>query len=204
MAVNPAPTGTPVTASAGEVGCLGIAVGPGTSVGPGDQCGSRGDQCGCPGHRRPVYARVSRQHGSGHLVEQLGRCGSSGVVHGPWIDRERGRESPTGRRCVLATRVGKHFSTGWCVRKSRMVSGKEWSALESPRSEIRARQRESFAERKVFTEVQHTDPHGIRRRICTGLGEGFTRKIEGLSRKESERGREFSWRIWKLKSGGLV
>jgi hypothetical protein len=110
-------------ASAGEVGCLGIAVGPGTSVGPGDQCGSwgpvwvpaTGDQC----------VRASRQHGSGHHVEQLGRCGSSGVVHGPWIGRERERKSPTGRRCVLATRVGKHISTGWCVRKYRIVSGKE-------------------------------------------------------------------------------
>jgi hypothetical protein len=146
-------------ASVGEVGCRGIAVGPGTSVGPGDQCGSWG----------PVWVpatgqcmRASRQHGSGHHVEQLGRCGSSGVVHGPWIDRERGRKSPTGRRCVLATRVGKHISTGWCARKSqRRVA----HVLESPRSEIRARQRESFAEGKVSTEVQPTDPHGIRRRV---------------------------------------
>jgi hypothetical protein len=86
-------------AFAGEVGCLGIAVGPGPVWVP-----ATGDQC----------VRASRQHGSGHPVEQLGRCGSNGVVHGPWIDRERGRKSPTGRRCVLATRVGKHISTGWC------------------------------------------------------------------------------------------
>jgi hypothetical protein len=148
-------------ASVGEVGCLGIAVGPGTSVGPGDQCEFRGpvwvpatgDQC----------MRASRQHGSGHHVEQPGRCGSSGVAHGPWIDRERGRKSPTGRRCTFWPRGSGSISAQGGVDPSRIsvpvcteISEKDCARSRKPAFRDNGAWQRILRGRKVFTEAQLT------------------------------------------------
>jgi hypothetical protein len=182
-------------ASAGEVGCLGIAVGPGASAGSGDQCEFRG----------PVWVpatgdqrmRARRQRGSGHHVEQLGRCGSSGVVHGPWIDRERGRKSPTGRRCVLATRVGKHLSTGRCVWRSRIMSRKSYARSRKPASRDKGAWRKVRRGRKVFIEAQLTECLESGEKICMEVWQDS--RGEGMGMEEM-----VVLGFWELEGGGLV
>jgi hypothetical protein len=87
-------------------------------------------------------------------VEQLSRCGSGE----PSIDRERGRESPTGRRCV-ATRVGKDISTGWCAESREGVA----HVLESARPEIRARGEKSVTEEMFSPRLSSRNVRSLRK-----------------------------------------
>jgi hypothetical protein len=111
-------------------------------------------------------------------VEQLSSCGSGG----PSIDRERGRESPTGRRCTFWPReIGKHLSTGWCgpfediSASGTEISEKICACSRRPASRDKGAWQRILRGRKVFTEAQLTE--------CSESEERFARSVARLSRQ---------------------
>jgi hypothetical protein len=129
----------------------------GTSVSSGDQCGSRPPEtsvCARVGNVVPA-TMWSSWVGAGP-VEWSMDPGLTASVEGSPRPAD-GVFWPRGSGSISA-HGGVYGNLGWCP-------GKSCARSRSPRSEIRARGEDSFAEGKVFTKVKFTESHGIGRRI---------------------------------------